>query len=251
MSSASEWPVLIRKTEAMRELQRRASRGQPRWVAGKVEPRKAEGMVLKFIDRYGVAESSQQRWRRKKRGEATASLVLWWPKSGPVYWWLMVSPGEGVIEQLESVQDARKKKQRLQMPGEDYELVQLPQKGGDPTWTWRMTAGNREGWAERMRTVVRRGDTHGLAQAIYSLVRSPGFRGVRSDAMRIYQDARRDWERVHRRSTPWPYAERLGIGWLGRYRAPQTIALGAVVRRARKRSSTQPSLAEGGQDEER
>ena len=235
------------KTECMRRLLHLVSHGSVRWTSGQVPRAKAEALVLKFTDRYRIDASPDLRWRMKRRGEAAAALVVMEGSTPdePLSWWLLVTPGDGPVTQLEQLRDSRRKGQRLEVTG--YELVQTPRKGEKAAWTWRMTAETVEAWEERIRTAVRHRSEDQIRQALYSLRHVPGFHEIRAQAYRLGYQARAEWARSQR--DPWPYPE-LYIGWVGRFRTPKGAPVREAVQRRRRRpaggASAEP--AESGLD---
>ncbi|MBB3105426.1 hypothetical protein [Azomonas macrocytogenes] len=209
--------IITHKTDAMRKLQLLVARGHSRWTAGQVEPRKLQALTLKFSDRYGTEKTAQQRWRSKAKGEASSHLVLWQEQpsdlvAAPVHWWLVVTPGVGLVSDLEQLQDARR--QRLSLTG--YELAQMPRKGRLASWTWRMTAENYAVWEERLRTIIRHNDELGISQSLHSLRRTPPFAESRRQAFDLGRLAQAEWKRTKRGLCPY---DGLYVGWFGRFQA--------------------------------
>lgn len=217
-------PLYPHKTDAMRKLQNLVSRGHARWTGGQIEPRKLPALCLKFADRYGVERTAQQRWRAKAQGEASAHLVLWpgepYQSQRRVHWWLVVSPGGGLVVELEQLQDAGR--QRIELTG--YELVQMPRQGRPAAWTWRMTAANYAAWQERLRTVIRHHDEPGIRQSLHSLRRTPPFAESRRQAFELGRLAQAEWQR--RRRGPCPY-DGLFVGWFGRFQVAKLLPISA------------------------
>ena len=211
-------PLYPHKTDAMRKLQNLVSRGHARWTAGQIEPRKLPALCLKFADRYGIERSAQQRWRAKTQGEASAHLILWPVEPEQVHWWLVVSPGGGLVVELEQLQDAGR--QRIELTG--YELVRMPRKGRAAAWTWRMTANNYATWQERLKTVIRHHDEPGIQQSLHSLCRTPPFAESRRQAFELGRLAQAEWRRSRR--GPCPY-DGLYVGWFGRFQAVKTLSI--------------------------
>lgn len=117
--------VIQHKTDLMRQMIRLVSHGYHFWVSGSVPVSKSESMILKFDDRYSVNATSQQRYRRKKRGEANAQLLLWPdPDGDELLWWLLATDGDGLIHQMEDLSDGTKKRSRIGITG--YELLRTP-----------------------------------------------------------------------------------------------------------------------------
>lgn len=70
------------KTDLMRVLLQRVSHDYRYWTAGQVPPAKAQALILKFANRYKILASSQQRYRKKLRGEANSHLAMWRIRKG-------------------------------------------------------------------------------------------------------------------------------------------------------------------------
>ena len=211
------------KTDLMRELIRLVSHGYISWCSGSIEPKKAEGLMLKFHDRYAVNATSQQRYRRKTKDQANARLLMCLDESGEsVLWWLVATSGEGLVHQLETLMNATEKKTRLEITG--YELVKTPRSGRSAQWTWRMTKETELAWKERIRTAIRgkHQSDELIQQALYSLRRVPGFAESRRQAFSLVRFAQGEWKR-HRRSE-WPYPD-IFVGWVGQFKKPQMILI--------------------------
>jgi len=211
--------IIQHKTDLMRQMIRLISHGYQYWVSGSVPASKATAMTLKFDDRYSVKATSQQRYRRKKRGEANAQLLMWpVPDSEDIQWWLLATEGTGLIHQMETLCDGTKRSSRIEITG--YELLKTPREGNRPTWTWRMTTDNYEQWQKRLRDAVRYRRYEAIGQAIFSLRRVPGFSESRRQAFLLERLAIAEWKRSQK--DEWPH-ERIYIGWLGRYQKAKEI----------------------------
>jgi hypothetical protein len=225
--------VFLYKTDAMRELLKLVSRGYFRWTSGVVESKKAEALTLKFIDRYEIDKSHQQRWRHKARGLANAHLIMLADAaSDQVRWWLVVTAGEGLVEMMETLKDANGKHERLTLWDDDYELVRLQRKDGQTQWTWRMTAGNVEAWEERIKNAVANRHSQKLIeQAFWSLKRIPGFHGTRRQAFELARFAEARWKRVRGKSEPYPF-KGFFVGWQGKYSKGEKIPVRSISKAA-------------------
>jgi len=221
--------IIQHKTDLMRQMIRLISHGYQYWVSGSVPASKVEAMILKFDDRYSVKATSQQRYRRKKRGEANAQLLICpVPDSTELQWWLLATDGEGLIHQMENLCDGTKKRSRIVITG--YELLKTPREGNKPAWTWKMTTKNYEAWKTRLSDVVRHRRYEALSQAIFSLRRVPGFSESRRQAFALERFAIAEWKRTQ--SGDWPH-ERIYIGWLGQYKTAQTLDVREMKTRQR------------------
>jgi hypothetical protein len=223
--------AFIRKTDAIRKLQLLVSRGNYLWTAGQVPAIKFEALALKFTDRYHLDLTPAQRVYRRRTGQAVAYLVAWQESRSQVCWWLLATPGEGLITELENLRDARSKPGRIEVDG--YELLQAPIKGRKTTWTWRNTRANYSSWQERITTAIRSHNDFNLRQALYSLRRTPGFAALRREALLLFRFAQAEWKRFRRGD--WPHGE-IFLGWLGKYRTGETRSAKEISEEARRKA---------------
>jgi hypothetical protein len=188
-------------------------------------------MVYKFRDRYDIDATHQQRYRAKKKGLCITTLFLWQESPDTLYWWLLTTKGEGVIKDLEQLNDSNNKKTRLMCTG--YELVRTPRKDGQARWSWRMSAETLEEWHRRFQRSIRSQDKMILNQSVYSLKRVPAFAGTRRQVFAIMKKAKNEWIRT--RKGPWPY-EDFKQGWVGRYKPLRTTEIGKNSIKSGRRS---------------
>jgi hypothetical protein len=226
--------ILLHKTDALRRLLHLVSHGYTRYTAGQIDPKKAEALALKFADRYAVTATEMQRYRRKQAGQANAALVLFGTgkEKDPLAWWLLATPGAGLVEQLEILRDATAKGQRIVWPGGDYELVKTPRKALEASWTWRMTPATVEAWDERIKTAIRTHNDEALRQALHSLRRVPGFRETRAQAFALVRLVKREWGRSRQGDFPYPD---VFVGFLGRYTKADTESVSKITRKMREK----------------
>lgn len=222
--------IFKHKTDFMREVVRLVAHGYHYWTGGTTDPKKLSALILKFDDRYAINATAQQRYRRKSKGDSNTQLLVWQDETGAVIWLLLVTEGEGVVRQLEALNDCREKKTRIGLTG--YELVKTPRKGEGATaqWTWRIDSENYKAWEERLKTAVRKWHPHNddlLKQALWSLRRVPGFSESRRQAFALEQFAHGQWKRTQRGE--WPF-EGLFIGWLGRYQKPTLLDVADLIK---------------------
>jgi hypothetical protein len=198
------------KAAAMQRVQDLVRRGYPRWVAGVVPREKIARLEAKFAARYATAADRNERRRRRRHGAGNAFLVVYLPPRQPyAVWWLLVDEAHPA-QHYEALQDARQV--RITMPNPywcpevwqaDYELVRL-----DNRWTWRLVEARRDEWAKRIRDAVSRSDRETrnrlVRQAIYSMRKMPGFRGVRDDVRALIRELKSDWARIRRKGETLP-----------------------------------------------
>lgn len=231
--------IITHKTDLMRRILHLASHGYEYWIAGEIAPAKVEGLAFKFLDRYHTGRTEMQRVRAKKKGEANTQLVMWQDqkdKKSPVFWWLIVTPGNGLVHELEKL--AHIQKHRITLSG--YELVMTNRRRREkdksdkklkPGWTWRMTAETFESWKERIKTAVRHNSDNQIRQALHSLGGVPGFRECRVQAYLLLRMLRNDWKRTQKGEFPYPDPF---IKFCGRHQKAKTITTKEASQKAKR-----------------
>jgi hypothetical protein len=222
--------VYTHKTDAMRQLLNLVSRGYSRYTRGTVAPKKLEALTLKFEDRYRIEKTSQQRFRSRIKDEANCFLIAWLESPEVVHWWLVVTAGTGLIEDLETLQDAAHKKTRIELTG--YELVKTPREGTRAQWSWRMTTECYGAWETRLKTAVRQYSDDALRQALFSLKRVPAFAESRKQAFALAKLAQAEWARS--KSTAWPYGA-IYLGWFGQFKKAEKVEARTISTNATKK----------------
>lgn len=229
--------ILTRKTDAMRQILTLVSRGNTRYTSGIVSTKFpcTETLISNFSLHYHTERTHMQRIRAKAKGEANAHLVLWLESAEQIRWWLLVTTeGDGVIVELENLEDVTDKNSRIALTG--YELVKTPRKSGafeskGPRWTWRMTKETYGAWLERLKSAVRHFSDDGLRQALYSIRSVPGFSESRKQAFALARQAQGEWKRS--KSSDWPYGD-IFVGFFGRFKKAETIDLVTIRKRVQK-----------------
>jgi hypothetical protein len=222
--------IITHKTDAMRKVQLLVSRGYSRYVSGEIDRRKAKALYLKFLDRYEVERSHQQRYRMKLAGVANSHLVMWLnPESKKVHWWLLATAGEGLVTDVENLKDATAKKSRIELTG--YELLKAPRKDLPAAWTWQMTSENYKAWQERIRAAVRHKSDDLIRQALYSLKRVPRFSQSRKQAFALVSLMKKEWKRTQKGELPYPG---IFIGFYGKYKRAETIPAELLTKKKQK-----------------
>jgi hypothetical protein len=158
----------------MRSIQNAVSRsGYTRFVTGFVNPKNAKKLVCKFEDRYGISLTKQQRWYRKKKGEAQTKLFLLQKKnSEQIQYFLLVSDGDGLVVDLEKLSSFTSKKSRLMLDG--FEFLRLNNQGRE-SWTWRLTKEKKLELKERIRKSVTQKRDKEIEQIVFELRIIPPF----------------------------------------------------------------------------
>lgn len=201
----------------MRNILDAVSKGYVHYVHGAIKPSKFHAFSIKLADRYGTERNAQQRYRAKAKGHANSKLFAWFDGE-LIQWVLTVTEGDGLVTQLESLNDATSKKTRLIV--DSYELVKTPRAGRQAAWTWRMTKQAIEDWQSRIKSSVRQKHDDAIRQALWSLKRVPSFHEVRKQGFALAKLMKSEWRRSMR--SEWPYGE-IYIGWQGKFKKADVI----------------------------
>lgn len=231
------------KSAALRLLLELVQRGSTRWTAGTVHFAKAEALAVKFAARYGTRLTPTQRSRRKAQGSANAVLVMYpaGAQNPLILWWLLVSPGTGLVADVEQLQDCYQARQELVFPDADgcpqYVLdhtQRLRVQGGGRRWTWSMTAERLEAHRLRLQELVRLHGTSAqriddLQAHVDALVRMPMFHGVREQVKGLVFEARRVSAPSLAAKVRWPGQLPIMTKRLPVYRRPEPMLLPELV----------------------
>lgn len=188
--------VFESKIATMASILHHVSHSYYYWTCGEVPANRALDLAAKFSRLYSVNRTENQRYRARARGQANAVLILY-PIAGTrmLRWWLLATPGDGMVHERERLLDTRKTGQRLRW-SDEYEVACVTKRGRDkPSWSWRMTKDNWDAWRERIRRASISSDDSRMRQAMWSLWRSPGFGGVRQQVGHLLHSAKQEWKR--------------------------------------------------------
>lgn len=236
----------LNKSACMRLILELVQRGHTRFAHGVVSLDKAEALADKLCSRYQVLESPWDRTRRKKSGHASVHLVMapLNAASDRLQFWILVSPGNGVVVAQERLVDVSRGEHRVPYFGADgyvqYTLCHVQrsrEQGGGRRWTWSMPAERRRYLAKNLADAVsealRDATAVPFAQAqIDAMTRMPMFHGVRMQVLEILTEAKR---RAGKRSSvlAWPTALAVMTKSGQIYARPQPLSLSDVVARMR------------------
>ncbi len=97
------------KSAGMRLILETVQRGTRYWAGGVIPIEKSMRLAHKFAHIYGAASSQSKRSWDKAHGRANSSLIMY-PQDDqaltPLKWWLLVTPGEGLVRKEEQLRDA-------------------------------------------------------------------------------------------------------------------------------------------------
>jgi len=197
-------PPIFSKRVALQRMQDYARYGYNHFVTGYVPFDRASPFVKKMDRFYRISANKNERHRSQKRGEGGAYLVLYSPPDQDrLMFILMVSDGDHPAHRLEKLKDLREPRSRLTVTG--YELVRQTRAGSDkPVVTWRMTEANYQSWRERIIKTVRSKGEKPVTEMLETLVRSPGFSGIRTQVKKLAQLFRAEWKRSRHRTERAP-----------------------------------------------
>ena len=223
-----EHQVFVYKTDAMKSLQSLVAKsGYSRYTTDVIDTGKLEKLIYRFEDRYDIHANKQKRYRQKKDGLCNSKLVLLKENKYQVRFWLLVTPGSGVIEDLENLVGVTDKKNRLELTG--YELVRI-QKNDAVRWTWRITKNNYEEWQQRIQNACRHKSDEQVRQIIYSLQKMPVFSEMRLQAYALF----RELQAQYRRYFTNDLEEKLFKAFYGRFKAAETVNAIQLSRKVRR-----------------
>ena len=199
--------VHVKKSILMQRLMDAVIRGYVYHTTGTVQFEKAEKLCQKFDQKYQIFANNNQRHYAKKQGRANARLYLYYKSdSNQLCWWLLATKGKNEVHNQEKLLVAFERNGRIRVPG-DYEFLPLTKQkssGGGSSWTWRMTKETYSTWRERMTYCGRNQSSLSARQALGSLQKTPGFRGIRFQVGKLSSVLRKAWVRHHGNQTDLP-----------------------------------------------
>lgn len=231
--------IPVSKRAAMRIILETVQRGSFFWAMGHVTAEKALKFADKMAELYRTDANQAQRAYAKSKGRANSTLLMYPEDETTLNWWLLVTPGEGLVHAREKLQDAHDKRQRLRWLGQ-YELVHqqhTKSQGGGRHWTWQLTA---QRYAELEASIQQLAASHGRAQErhddldtlVQAMMRLPGFHGVRQQLMSLYRAGRETWARTHGADKHYTWPEK--VPYLDKgfacYHAPEPLRLDILVK---------------------
>jgi len=164
------------------------------YIQGSTKLEKVPVTVQKFAARYKTNLTPRSDLAARKRGETVQRWIGYLDDSGLVHWCLFVFPGKDFDPKLDQWRDPMARNQRVRHAG--YELVRITKPGAkSPVLTWRYEKDQFESLHDEIVRVIRLRQDARLRQIIYTLHRSPGFAGVRSQVKKLFDIIRGEWKR--------------------------------------------------------
>ncbi|MBZ0106195.1 MAG: hypothetical protein K8H84_11250 [Sulfuricella denitrificans] len=224
------------KRATMRVILETVQRGSRYWIGGMISVAKAEQFASKMAQRYHTDATQTTRARRKVKGEANATLIMYPENTATLRYWLLITPGNGVVHQQEKLLDTWKSRESLTW-GDQYRLDQTQrtkQKGGGRRWTWSLQT---ERYLDMEASMKRYAAGHGsgkdrsddLDALVLALLRMPGFSGIRSQQISLCNLGRAIWQKTHKGAEyPWPNFPYLDKSWAC-YHQPEPLRLDVLL----------------------
>lgn len=225
------------KCATMRILLETVERGSRYWIGGTISITKAALFAHKMAQRYRTDATQAVRARRKQKGEANTTLILYPENNITLRYWLLATPGKGAVHDQEKLLDTWKVREALIWGGQ-YLLghTQRPkQRGGGRRWTWSV---QDERYSELEASMRRYAAGHGsshdrrddLDALIQALQRMPGFSGIRTQQIALCNLGRAIWNKTHKgEEYPWPDFPYLDKSW-SCYHQPEAMRLDVLTR---------------------
>lgn len=192
------------QTMAMQSILLSMTRGYVWHTSGEIKTEKADRLVEKFNERFGVLKSKLSLNRRATRASRKASeegkqhdrhsatLVIHPVVGGGRMRWVLLATGPLKDEQM--VNGALPSSRLI---WGKYQICQIPKKEGGITWTWRLTKSNQnelEGWFIK----AARSSKKGELKKLFAIARNyPMFSGVRAQLVRAISRGVDIWNRQH------------------------------------------------------
>lgn len=191
------------KAAAMSYLQLLVSTGYRFWTPGEMHVSKVEAFSSKINNLYNVEATQSQRETLKKHGKAACKLVIYPHDKDKtkVMFWLLATPGKGLIHEREKLSDA------LKVPltwRDQYYLSQIQRdrkQGGKVTWTWQM---QNEYFKDQLAMTKGAADSGDQALLHYfSLIsHMPMFSGIRDQVIALNDYGRKTWFKKRKAEYP-------------------------------------------------
>ncbi|GAC1604214.1 MAG: hypothetical protein NVS3B25_33350 [Hymenobacter sp.] len=208
---ATDLPVALTKTAAMRYIAETVGHGYVLFQNGVVPAAKLPQLIEKFDREYRILGTRGMRDNDRLRGRSCTRLIVFPKVSYPVektegewLFWLLATEGDGPFPREMCTQDARNKVTRLRWEGQ-YELVSRPvrRRNGDLdyVWTWVLQEQFLERWkrvfskaAGRVRSSKERKPAY-LIKLVTALRHVPGFHGInrQKKALIVGADIPKSW----------------------------------------------------------
>ncbi len=226
------------KRGTMRIILETVQRGARHWAGGLVPVDKALSFAARMAELYAADATQGQRAYARQRGRANTSLIMFPESVNELRFYLLVTPGAGLVRERERLADTHGAREHL-LWGSQYELLQVQrprEHGGNRTWTWQLTDQRFEMLQASMLQVAhnpgkRRDRRDDLDSLVRALLRMPGYYGIRQQQLKLVQVGAQAWSRTHTEAET--YAWPMQVGYLDKsfacYHQPHPLRLDVLV----------------------
>lgn len=196
--------LILTRLGFLQQIQRLAVNGYYFYKIGVIPANKLPAAMRAFKEKYAVNPTSQQAWRAKLKGKASAHLLVY-PnideyQSQDFMCVLMVSEGEHPAHTSESLSNLRLRRERLSVFG--YELVQKPNPRAGLSFTFRLNATVFNSLQSRLIQAVRRKNLTEVADVVREINFLTPFNGVKQQKRLLRELLLSEYE--HRFSWEFP-----------------------------------------------
>jgi hypothetical protein len=196
--------LVLTRLGFLQQIQRLAVNGYYFYKIGVIPADKLPAAMKAFQEKYAVNPTSQQAWRAKLKGKASAHFLVY-PnideyQSQDFMCVLMVSEGEHPAHISESLSDLRLRRQRLSVFA--YELVQKPNPRAGLSFTFRLNSTVFNDLQSRLIQAVRRKNLTEVADVVREINYLTPFNGVKQQKRLLRELLVNEYE--HRFSWEFP-----------------------------------------------
>jgi hypothetical protein len=189
--------LILTRMAFLQQIQRLAASGYFFYKSEVIHADKLASATKAFKEKYKVNPTSQQAWRAKLKGKASAHLLIY-PnldeyESQDFVYVLMVSAGEHPAHDNETLLDLRKRSERLSIIG--YELIQKPDPRGKQSFTFRMNNDVYGTLRTQLIQAIRHKNEHELIEVVRKINYITSFNGIKQQKRSLRVVLHREYEK--------------------------------------------------------
>ncbi|MCZ4283074.1 hypothetical protein O4H49_19980 [Kiloniella laminariae] len=188
--------IFVHKTGAMTEISRYVSRGYSFYISGFIPAEKLHHFHDKISERYNFNLTKYQKAYQKRKGNYNSHFITY-PRYNSLgfNWIILFTHDLSEVDKTENFYSIKSKNQRL-MFTDRFELIELPRKGNDTSWTWRIANDYYQNLKQEISDSIRlKSKDNKLEIVLNSIHRLPGFRGIRNQIFQLRKFALVEYER--------------------------------------------------------
>lgn len=224
------------KAATMSYLQMLVSTGYRHWIRGEMYYSKAEAFATRMCNLYNLEATQSQRATLKSKGIATARLVMYGHDHDKtkIQYWLLATPGKGLIHDRESLSDA------LTTPltwRDQYHLKQIQRDrkmGGKITWSWQM---QNQYFKDQLNMTKSAADSGEAALQDYfgQISHMPMFSGIRDQVKLLDEYGYKTWKK--KRNSEYPQVLPVRLPSMPKIEVFKELTLSDLVKQMTKTES--------------